>query len=596
MLVVVVLISALFINSILSPILSKKLKNQIIASTDSLYKIDFTNADLSVLQGKVVVYGIKFQPDTAVYNRKKKQGLAPNNLYELQVKKLVVSHVQLLTLYFKKKLNIGRITLDAPDIQVSYHPNQTKDTVTKDDRTPWQKISKSLKLIHVSEIFLNDIHFSSKDYTGPKVAVSAFRQMNLKATDLLIDSATQTDRSRLLYCSDITTTLNNYTGHTSDGLYTYTAKSARLSTKTSRINITGLALQPIKPAAFFNKSQDDRFTFRLTSLQVNNFDFLTYHKYHSFKASNILFNDGTFAVYSNPNVGVKNSDRVVTFPHVAIKQIKAAFNIDTVTISKMDVIYNEFNKASGQLGSLTFNNTGGKIFNITNIQDSLKKNNVISGKLNTLFMQKGKFDLSFLLNLTNPANNYSYEGHLGQFDITGVNPVLMPLSLIKVVSGHLKTLDFDLHATNKTTTGKVNLLYNDLKVNLLRKDPSTAYSKKTLLSFIANTFIISASNPDDAGKAARTANVVYTRPYNAPFFNTMWQALLAGIKPCAGVGPAKPQEVKPPANAKDLKKKEKAEKKAIRKRERAEKKLMKQEKKAEEKQHKLLEKAQNQSH
>jgi hypothetical protein len=57
-------------------------------------------------------------------------------------------------------------------MQVSYHINHTKDTVVKDRRTLWQKISKSLKLIHVNEIFLNDVKFKYKDYSGEKVAVS----------------------------------------------------------------------------------------------------------------------------------------------------------------------------------------------------------------------------------------------------------------------------------------------------------------------------------------------------------------------------------------------------------------------------------------
>ena len=59
--------------------------------------------------------------------------------------------------------------------------------------------------------------------------------MNLSATDLLIDSATQTDKSRLLYCRDIVAELNNYSGRSPNGLYTYKIKSLRLSTKTQSL-------------------------------------------------------------------------------------------------------------------------------------------------------------------------------------------------------------------------------------------------------------------------------------------------------------------------------------------------------------------------
>lgn len=577
--VTLVLILAVLINRYWSPILADKVKSELLANTDSLYKVDFTNAELHILQGKIVIYDIKLRPDTAVYNRKKKQGLAPNNLYELQVKKLVVSHIHPFTLYFKKKLNIGRITLSAPSLQVSYQINHTKDSVVKDRRTLWQKISKSLKLIHVNEIFLNDVKFKYKDYSGEKIAVSELKEMNLKATDLLIDSATQTDRSRLLYCSDITTELYNYTGKSPNGLYTYTVKSATLSTKTSKLNVQDMVLLPVKPSEFFDNSNADRFTLRLDSLQLNNFDFLTYHKYHIINASNLLLSKGTLSVYSNPNAVKKKTDRVITFPHVAIKKIKAAFSLDTITIKHINILYNEFNKKSNKTGTISFNNTTGRLINITNNKDSLKKRNITTANLTTLFMERGKLDLSFVFNLTDPQNNYSYKGHLGAFDLPRVNQATMPLAMLKITSGKVKSLDFDLHASNKITRGQVSLLYNNLNVNLLRPDKDNGYSKKTLASMYANSLVISHDNPDNAGEAPRSSAVLYTRPSDSPFFKTLWQALLSGIKPCAGLGAVKEKQVKAKMSDHDKKTQQKKIKKIERKRKRAERKLNRQNKK-----------------
>ena len=586
---ILVLIPALLINSYWSPILANRVKSELLTNTDSLYKVDFTNAELHILQGKIVIYDIKLRPDTAVYNRKKKQGLAPNNLYELQVKKLVLSHIHPFALYFKNKLNIGRITLSAPSLQVSFQINHTKDTVAKDSRTVWQKISKSLKLIHVNEIFLNDVNFKYKDYSGEKVAISELKEMNLKATDLLIDSATQTDRSRLLYCSDITTELYNYTGRSANGLYTYTVKSAKLSTKTSKLNIQGLVLLPVKPTKFFDNSKADRFTLRLDSLQVNRFDFLTYHKYHSFNAANILLSDGTVSVYSNPNSDEKKTDKVITFPHVAINKIKAAFNVDTLTIRQINVLYNEFSKKSNKTGTISFNNTTGRLINITNNKDSLKKHNITTASLTTLFMERGRLNLSFVFNLTDPQNSYSYKGRLGAFDLPRVNQATMPLAMVKITSGKVKSLDFNLHASNKITTGQVSLLYNDLNVNLLRSDTDNGYSKKTLASMFANSLVISHNNPDKPGETPRSSAVLFSRPANFPFFKTLWQALLSGIKPCVGLGAVKEKEVKAKMSDHEKKAKQRGAKKTERIRKRTERKLNRQNKRMAKQREKLAE-------
>ncbi|WP_374949918.1 hypothetical protein [Mucilaginibacter sp.] len=568
---ILVLIPAFLLNRYWSPILADKVKTELTKSTDGLYKVDFTNAELHILQGKIVLYDIKLRPDTTVYRNKKNLGLAPNNLYELNVKKLVLSNIHPFTLYFKKKLHIGRITLSAPDLQVSYQINHTKDTVAKDSRNLWQKISKTLKLIHVDEIYLNDVKLKYKDYSGPKLAVSELKEMNLKATDLLIDSATQTDRSRLLYCSDITTELYNYTGRSANGLYTYTVKSAKLSTKASQLSVKGLVLQPVKPAAFFDNSKADRFTFRLDTFQINNFDFLSYHKYRSFNAANVLLSKGVLAVYSNPNAKPKTDDRVITFPHVAIKAVKTAFNIDTLTIRQLNVIYNEFNKNSRKTGVLTFNNTRGKFYNITNNKDSLKSHPVAKVNLTTLFMERGRLDLAFTFNLTDAANSYSYKGHLGSFDLGRINKATMPLAMVKITSGTVNSLDFNLHATNKVTRGTVNLLYNDLNINLLRADTAKkGFSKKTIASFFANSMVIKHNNPDKPGTFPRSSAVVYTRPYNYPFFKTVWQALLSGIKPCVGVGKAKKKEVIKKMSDQELKKSRKKVEKVARQKKRTE--------------------------
>ena len=122
-LVLLTVVAVLLINSFLAPKLSAKLKEAVLKGTDSLYTINYSDLDLNVLQGKAVLYNITFKPDTAVYHRMKKRGAAPNSLYELNVKRLVISNAHPFELSFKKKVNIGRITLNEPEIQISKYDN-----------------------------------------------------------------------------------------------------------------------------------------------------------------------------------------------------------------------------------------------------------------------------------------------------------------------------------------------------------------------------------------------------------------------------------------------------------------------------------------
>lgn len=535
--VVVILLLAVVVNQYWSPILANKVRDVVLTSTDSLYKADFSDAELHVLQGKIVIYNLSLIPDTAVYNRKKRQHLAPNNLVELHVKRLSLLHVHPFSLYFRHKLNIGQVVLNEPQLNITYSRNHTKDTVVKDHRTAWQKISKSLRSVHIGQILLNDVKFKYEVYTGHKVVVSELKEMNLAASDLLIDSATQTDKSRLLYCRDIVTELNNYSGKTTNGLYTYKIKYLKLSTLTSHLDIQGLFLEPANTGVFFNKSRSDRFGIGIDSLQLNNFDFLSYHKYRTVTASSLILNGGDINVFTNPNK-IKNPaiDKVNTFPNMMVRKITADIKIDTVRLRHINIAYSELNHKSNKTGSISFNNTSGHIYNITTNKEAIKKNNITAVQLTTYFMNRGRLDVGFKFNLSDENAAFSYKGTLGPMGMGVLNQATMPLAMVKITSGTVKQFNFDIQANSKVFKGKVSLLYNDLKVVLLKADTANdRFKRESLISIFANLFIIKHNNPDNEKEPARSANVVYMRPKDSPFFKTMWKTLLDGIMPCVGL-------------------------------------------------------------
>jgi hypothetical protein len=575
--VVIIFLLALVVNRYWSPILANKIHDVVLTSSDSLYRIDFTDAELHVLEGKITLYNITLKPDTAVYNQKKKQHLAPNNLVELHVKRLILLHVHPLSLYFRHKLNIGRIILNEPEVNISYQLNHTKDTVLKDHRTAWQKISKSLRSIHVGQILLNDVKFKYHDYSGNKVAISELKEMNLTANDLLIDSVTQTDRSRLLYCKDVITELNNYTGKTSSGLYTYKIKYLKLSTLKSQLNVEGLQLSPAKTDVFFTKSNSDRFGINIDSLQLNNFDFLSYHKYRRLTASNLLLNRGSIRVFNNPNkTKASTIDKVKTFPNVMIHQIGTDLNIDTLRIRHINVEYSEFNHKSNKTGTITFNNTSGHFYNLTTNKATLAKNNITTVNLTTYFMNRGKLDVQFAFNLTDKDAAFTYKGTLGPMNLQAINPAVMPLAMVKATGGTIKELNFDIQANANVFKGHVGFLYNDLKVNIFQADTANdRLKKRSMLSMFANLFVIKHDNPDKAGETPRSADVIYLRPKDSPFFKTMWKTLLEGIKPCVGVDAKKQQETKARIEEHQKNKREHKARKEARKKRKAEKKRQK---------------------
>ncbi|MFI5160057.1 MAG: hypothetical protein ACHQHN_02215 [Sphingobacteriales bacterium] len=584
----VILILALLVNAYWSPILAKQVKKAVLKSSDSLYNINFSDADLHILKGEIDIYDLTLKPDTAVYNRRKKLHLAPNNLVELHVKRLILYHIHPFSLYFHHKLDIGQVMFDQPEIMVSYQLNHTKDTTSKDHRTVWQKMSKTLHSIHIGQISLGDIKFKYEDYSGHKLAISELKEMNVSATDLLIDSNTQTDKSRLLYCRNIEAELNNYAGRSANGLYKYQIKSLRLSTQTSRLNIDGLDLSPVKPEVFFDKTYHDRFKIHLDSVQLNHFDYLNYHKYRIVDAGSLIISNGDVEIFSNPRQSPVQTDRIKSFPHFALQQMTTNINIDTINAHHIDISYTEFNTKSKKTGTITFKNSDGHIINVTTNKDSLQKNNICTAGISSYFMNRGKLDVLFKFNLTDKNASYTYKGKLGAMDLPVINQATMPLALLKFNTGKLKQMDFDISANRKTSNGKVTVLYNGLKLTVLKADTANDRLKHmTIASLFANLLVIKHDNPDKDDEKPRSANVRNPRADTVSFFSSIWQTLLAGIKPCAGLDEKKQSSIKAAIAGMKVKKVDRLAKKAIRKQRRAErraKRELKKEQKAAEKQ------------
>ncbi len=541
----ILVIGAIILNNYLWPILSSKIKEIVVKSSDGLYKVSFGEAEFHMVQGKIVIYNITLTPDTAKYYQLKVQHIAPNNLVQLHVKRLVISQIHPFKLYFEHKLEIGMVQFYEPSLNASYELNQVKDSVTKDKRTTWQKIEKKLKSISIDRILLGDVKFRYQDYTGNKVAVRELKEMNLSAYNLLIDSATQKDSTRFLYCKNIVAEINNYQGKTPNKLYNYNINFIRLSTQQSQLNINGITLNPVNSNTFFTKSKADRFELRVDSVQVNHFNYIDYYKYRIINTPRLVVNGGSLHVYANPDKPNEGMDKTKTFPAIGLQNLHSDILIDTLQVRDFNILYSEYNKKSDKTGWVNFNKTAVLLTNVTTNKTALAKNNFCEAKVSSNFMGVGKMNASLSFNLTSQLNEFTYKGQLEAMELKAVNMATMPLGLVKINSGLLKQFNFDIKANQSGSTGQVELLYNNLEVVLLKTDTAlNKFKRKPIATVFANHYFVKHNNPDVENGRPRVAHVIYTRTNDVPFFKSLWRTLFMGIKPCVGFDEKKEEEVK----------------------------------------------------
>lgn len=546
-LAILVTIVAFFVNRYWSPILADKVRSTVIDATDSLYSADFTDADLHVIQGKLVIHNLTLQPNIAVYNRRVKMGIAPNNLYKLQVKRIVLKHIHPLIMYYDHKLDIGQIILSVPKLQVTYRRVSNKDITAADRLTAWQRIQPLLKSIHIKQVMLNDVDFTYKDHSGNHLQVSAVKEVNLTGNELRIDSLTQHDKSRFYYFKDVQIELNNLDQPLGkDSLYRLKLKQLKYSTLTSKLQAYGVGITPLADSVFMKRGIRTHYQFNTDTLEVKDFNLKRFNKFREIHANYVLINRGNLLVSANqskPPSGKGN--RILTFPNAAIHRLENDLKLDTVELQNINITYKGYGRKSHKQGSVSFNGTEGHIINVTNNPQALKDNDSMRIEVISRLMDSAPMHASINFNLTDSARSYSYKGTLGYMELDRLNKATMPFALLKITSGRMDQMDFDIKGNQNVSTGKVKILYHDLKVHLLKMDTvAEAYKHRTLLSLMANALIVKRHNPDFFGAVPRTIDVRYVRQPDTPFFKAIWKTLAQGIKASAGYDAATEKHIK----------------------------------------------------
>ncbi|MGV8877503.1 MAG: hypothetical protein ACOH2A_00595 [Sphingobacteriaceae bacterium] len=560
------------VNSYWSPILGEKIKKNIYTATDSLYIVDFSKIRLHVLQGNIIIDNITLTPDTAVYSRRKRAKKATNNLYQLKVEQIVFKHVHPLQLYFNKKLNIQAINIINPDLQIKYENLVHEDSTVKDQRTVYQRIKADLHAIAVAKINLTDVNFRYTDLSGEKPKIISLKNLDIGGAELLIDSVTQTDKKRFLFCKDISARMNNYHDAILDGLYTYQFKSLMISTKLNAMELIGLTVKPHLSETKFAekfKVQTERYELSFDSIRMENFDLKALNKYRKLRSSNLHLTNGKLAIYADRRFPKPAIDKVQNYPHNALKRLKMDIKIDTVNLKNVGISYTEFNPKSGEKGKITFTKINGTISNVTTNQAALNKDHMADAHLTAYLMGHGKLDLQIKFNLTDPKASFNYKGSLGPMVMKQLNPVTIPLGMIKINNGYIKKLIFDVNGDASGAQGNLTFLYNDLKISILKKNKKDDnIQKQGFISMIANALIITDANPM-VNEPAREVKVAFLRPKQASFFNVMWKTLFVGVKETVGLTAGVEREMKEKVSAHVRQKTERENKREIRRKNRA---------------------------
>ncbi|MEN5233345.1 hypothetical protein [Sphingobacterium faecium] len=520
------------------PLLDQKFKELVIASTDSLYTVDYDDLDINLALGNVTVSNLVLRSDSNVYRQLEEIKKAPDNRFQIEVSKLKFRNFSIKDMLMNKELYLKNVVLDTPVIHMINEYHSYNDTASTEVKKPlYDKIKNTLKRIQISGIAVNGVNFKYSQLQKNISQDFEIKKVNIKIQDVLVDSTSILDASRFYHTKMVDIEVPGFTYKTSDGFYKIDFEKLKINTKKRNILLTKVAYQPLLNKAAFYKAKGKGGSYvvmKFDTVRFESFDFNDLIRNKKVYAAKAQLKNGRLDIYSDKHYKSTPINKIGRSPHQALLHMKTHLAIDTVLVQNADISYSELSDKYNQVGKITFDNSYATITNMTNDAANLVKNKWMRVDVITKVMNSGRLHVLFGFDMTSKAGFHTYKGTVGAMQAPAFNQILRPLLNVEITSGNIKKIAFDMEANDHRNWGKFNFDYDDLKVAILEKKEDGTHKRKGLVSLLVNELLVNGSNPNLSGEYI-IGKVNWQRHPDHTFFKTLWQSLLDGIKQCVGL-------------------------------------------------------------
>jgi hypothetical protein len=180
-------------------IVNNKIDDTIAQQTDSLYVITYDSLHFDEVAGQAYLKNIHIKPDTNIIKKTKLEDL-PYILLDITISSIEVTGVQTDKALIGEQMIGDSVVINNPDVLVYFlKPLQKQTNINAEATKIYENILGNLKRIQVGDVFINNIQGSGINYFD-KEKDYTLGTRNIQLDDVLIDSASNYDTSRTLFC------------------------------------------------------------------------------------------------------------------------------------------------------------------------------------------------------------------------------------------------------------------------------------------------------------------------------------------------------------------------------------------------------------
>ena len=463
--------------------------------------------DLNLFSNELKLAGVQLK-------NKKEEDI---NGYDFECANLRLAGMHWLKIFFEDKLVINSIHLDSPILKAfgSVYSAKADSSTTKSAGGIRQLTLKKITLENAQVAYYSD---EQKVY--PRINIDSLN-MQLEGIVFSQDSSSQKiDAKAILF------DYQQASVRTKNKLYQLNSGAVTANSKEGTIQIQDLELEPLlSERQFAAQLQSDkaRLELHIPTIEVSQIDLLSLILKGDCHIGKL--NLQSPKLYAFKDKTYPHKIKYKKLPHQSLREMNRALHIDTLAIKNGSIGFKMKSKRTGNIGEIYFQDIYASVYHLSNNPVFMEDKRIVVDT-RSKFLGEGLLKAQFQLDPFSTDYSYHFKGQFGSMALASINPVVEPILNMRVKTGQVHSIDFDVAANDHLAKGDMVFQYDELKVSLLE---DSGKEKKALLSGLANLAVIDKSNLR-ADKDFQTAEIYYERDKSRSIFHHMWHALLTGLK------------------------------------------------------------------
>ncbi|MEM7549114.1 MAG: hypothetical protein AAF363_05540 [Bacteroidota bacterium] len=357
----------------------------------------------------------------------------------------------------------------------------------------------------------------------------------LSALNINIDSVEKPTVQDVLESSFFQLSVNNFNEYMDDSLYLLSVGSLKMNSQDSIMKIDSIILEPQVGKYEYSRIknyQTDWIRLEIPYTEFSGVDIISLVENNNLFAESISFFKSDLHVFRDKRVPRKKLDHKKKHPVEILLSLNNTVDVRSINIYDTDITYEEYAVGGYRSGSVLFGGLNADFQNLTNDQNSILTDSIMSVNVETGLMGESQLFVNFQFDLSRPGF-HNYQARMDDMNLTNFNKMLEYTDFIKVKSGKMNSLEMSVEANPVYSTGEMYFFYEDLKLQFInKKNYTTKGFGKALEDFFANTFV-NSKNP--AFLHNRRGEIFYERDSAKSVFNYWSKSAFSGIVSSVGL-------------------------------------------------------------